>query len=304
MVPTESADREWIPNIRIGEEYDDRYRDEDIHYDRLGRFADFFGRDMPVHRHAQFIQIHYIENGLIDFHIDDQHYRLQGPALFLTPAAIPHSFRTAADAGGHVLTIHQSVVWQLLRREQRGEPLQPFDRGLCIAPAHLSQNQIEQWRLLLQFLDMLEKEWGRSRSGRRVIIENLTQLLLIMISRLGEHRAVSTEVHNEELLLFHRFSAAVEAHFREHKKLPYYAESLAITSVRLNKICQQIGGCSPKQVISERLLQEAKRLLSLGEGSSAEIAYALGFADPAYFNRFFKTQSGMTPLSYRKLAKH
>lgn len=88
--------------------------DAPIHYNALENLAGFFGRDMPVHRHAQYLQIHYIDRGDISFHIDDKIYHVRGPGLILMPPSVPHSFLTKPDARGHVLTIHQSIVWQQL----------------------------------------------------------------------------------------------------------------------------------------------------------------------------------------------
>ena len=54
-----------IPNINIGQVYDQRYNDADVHYDRLGNLAGFFGRNMPVHRHDRFFQVHYVKSGAV-----------------------------------------------------------------------------------------------------------------------------------------------------------------------------------------------------------------------------------------------
>ena len=50
-------DRKPIPNINIGQVYDQRYSDAEVHYDKLGNLAEFFGRNMPVHRHDRFFQV-------------------------------------------------------------------------------------------------------------------------------------------------------------------------------------------------------------------------------------------------------
>jgi AraC family 4-hydroxyphenylacetate 3-monooxygenase operon regulatory protein len=55
------TDRQPIPNINIGQVYDQRYSDAEVHYDKLGNLAGFFGRNMPVHRHDRFFQVHYVK---------------------------------------------------------------------------------------------------------------------------------------------------------------------------------------------------------------------------------------------------
>ena len=63
---------EPIPNINIGQVYDQRYADEDVHYEALGKLADFFGHNMPVHRHDRFFQLHYLTRGAVRVYLDDQ----------------------------------------------------------------------------------------------------------------------------------------------------------------------------------------------------------------------------------------
>ena len=58
-------ERQPIPNINIGQVYDQRYSESEVHYDRLGNLAGFFGRNMPVHRHDRFFQIHYVKSGSV-----------------------------------------------------------------------------------------------------------------------------------------------------------------------------------------------------------------------------------------------
>ncbi|KID12167.1 AraC family transcriptional regulator, partial [Rhodobacteraceae bacterium PD-2] len=107
-------DRKPIPNINIGQVYDQRYSDAEVHYDKLGNLAEFFGRNMPVHRHDRFFQVHYVKSGAVRVYLDDQQYLESGPMFFLTPPTVAHAFVTEADADGHVLTVRQQLVWGLV----------------------------------------------------------------------------------------------------------------------------------------------------------------------------------------------
>ncbi|MCF5139388.1 AraC family ligand binding domain-containing protein, partial [Pseudomonas lactis] len=100
-----------IPNINIGQVYDQRYSDAEVHYDKLGNLAGFFGRNMAVHRHDRFFQVHYVKSGAVRVYLDDRQYVESGPMFFLTPPTVAHAFVTEADADGHVLTVRQQLVW-------------------------------------------------------------------------------------------------------------------------------------------------------------------------------------------------
>jgi AraC family 4-hydroxyphenylacetate 3-monooxygenase operon regulatory protein len=291
---------EWIPNIIVGEDYDSKYADATIHYDVLENFASFFGRDMPVHRHAQYLQLHYIEQGAINFHIDDQLYQIQAPALFMTPPAVPHSFQTEKNASGHVLTVHQSIIWQLMKRDmQIGQELD-LNRGICINPDDLSQKQGQQWKMIEQSFVNLNEEWNTERAAKSLVLENLTCLLVIQVARLSTRRAKSSVVTNDDLKIFHQFTEQIELHFKDQWLLPRYTSTIGVSESRLNQICKHISNSSPKKLITERVLREIKRLLTFSGKSVNEICFEVGFKDPAYFSRFFKNQAGVSPLNYRK----
>lgn len=298
--PLEQASSGWIPNINIGEDYDRRYIDAAIHYESIDNLAVFFGRDMPIHRHAQSFQIHYIEAGDINFHIDDKLFQVKGPALFFTPPAIPHSFQIMKNTNGHVLTIRQSIIWDLMKRGLQLDSELNLNRGICLTANNMEARQLKQWLLIQQLLENINNEWLSNSPAKSLVLENFVYLLIIQIARLSSRQVESSLVNNEDLRLFHRFNHEIEAHLQEHWQLADYTKSIGVSESRLYQICKRISNSSPKKIIRERLLQEIKRMLTFSNLSSSKIAYDLGFNDPAYFSRFFKTQTGMTPNTYRK----
>lgn len=78
-----------------------------------------------------------------------------------------------------------------------------------------------------------------------------------------------------------------------------YAERLSIHVNHLNKVLKEVTGRTTTDIISKRMVMEAKILLKQTDWNIAEIAYALGFDDPAHFSNFFKKQTALTPLSFR-----
>jgi AraC family 4-hydroxyphenylacetate 3-monooxygenase operon regulatory protein len=301
MIKTIKSDTQnWIPNIVLGKDYDQRYLDSSIHYDRLNNLAGFFGRDMPVHRHAQFMQIHYIDRGHTQFHIDDQLFVVDGPSLFLTPPAVPHSFSTTDHAQGHVLTVHQSLVWNLFK-DGLGKALEhELTTGICISKNRLTRHQMSQWVLITQLFRQLRLEWAGNLKAKQHGMLALVQLLFINISRLSSGQVSSTAINNEELKLFRRFTDLIELHFAKHWYLPQYTEQLGVSESRLNTVCQRISNRAPKKLIHDRMVQEIKRRLTFTDLTATEIGYALGFTDPSYFSRFIKRELGMTAHQYRK----
>jgi len=78
-----------------------------------------------------------------------------------------------------------------------------------------------------------------------------------------------------------------------------YARRLRTSETALRRACQRVAGQSPNAMLHARLLVEAERLLRYTGLSVGQIAYQLGFRDPAYFSRFFSHRSGLSPSAYR-----
>jgi AraC family transcriptional regulator, transcriptional activator of pobA len=84
------------------------------------------------------------------------------------------------------------------------------------------------------------------------------------------------------------------------KKAGDYANQLSVHVNHLNAAVQEVTGKSTTTHINERILGEAKSLLTHTDWSVADIAFALGFEYASYFNNFFKKHTGITPLTFRK----
>ena len=96
-----------------------------------------------------------------------------------------------------------------------------------------------------------------------------------------------------------RFRELVEEGYRSHAPLDHYARKLGVTTARLNTCCRLTTGKSALALINERLLTEAKRTLLYSDVTVNEIGAALGYADQAYFNRFFSRNVGLSPGRFR-----
>ncbi|BBU45664.1 4-hydroxyphenylacetate catabolism regulatory protein HpaA [Pseudomonas monteilii] len=294
------SDRHPIPNINIGQVYDQRYSDSEVHYDRLGNLAGFFGRNMPVHRHDRFFQVHYVKSGTVRVYLDDQQYIESGPMFFLTPPTVAHAFVTEADSDGHVLTVRQQLVWQLIEADASLLPAGMQVQPACVALGNLPTEYQAEAQRLQGWLEALSDEFATQQPGREAAMQSLTRLIMISLLRLCPNSLESTPARHEDLKIFHRFNALIEAHYLEHWPLARYAQQIGVTEARLNDVCRRIADLPSKRLVLERLMQEAKRLLLFSGSTANEICYQLGFKDPAYFSRFFNRYAKLTPGEYRQ----
>jgi AraC family transcriptional regulator, transcriptional activator of pobA len=89
-------------------------------------------------------------------------------------------------------------------------------------------------------------------------------------------------------------------HYRDNLSIEVFAKLLGATRAHLHDACQRSADCTPLQLVHARLLEEARLRLEHTEFPIEQIAYGLGFRDPAYFNRFFKQLAGVAPGAYRQ----
>lgn len=109
-----------------------------------------------------------------------------------------------------------------------------------------------------------------------------------------------SSVPQQKMLLFRNFRKLIEEHYNNIRLPKQYAELLYVTPNHLNALCQDLVGKTAGELIRERVLLEAKRLLTNANITAAEIAYELNFQDNSYFSRFFRKYTGQTPETFRK----
>ncbi|QRY56007.1 helix-turn-helix domain-containing protein [Sphingobacterium siyangense] len=102
---------------------------------------------------------------------------------------------------------------------------------------------------------------------------------------------------------FRNFSRLVNIHYKEKHSVADYADLLNLAPKTLSNKFHKLNLENPNEMIKNRIVLEAKRLLLYSELSVKEIAYQLGYEDPAYFNRIFLQKSGKTPAAFRKEIK-
>ena len=99
--------------------------------------------------------------------------------------------------------------------------------------------------------------------------------------------------------LIKRFEELLDARFRDHWPVVRYAEALKVTPTHLSRLTRAVYGCPASHMIRDRIVREARRHLVYTNLSISEIAYALGFDDPAYFSRTFAGATGLSPRDFR-----
>lgn len=97
-----------------------------------------------------------------------------------------------------------------------------------------------------------------------------------------------------------RFIGLIARDFRQHREVQYYADQMHISRKHLTRSVKEVYDLTPKQIIDKKIIGEAKVLLQKTELTISEVMQELNFDDQAAFSKFFKNNTGLSPLSYRK----
>lgn len=165
-------------------------------------------------------------------------------------------------------------------------------------PVPFIEVNLQLGKIIAFIIDQLQHELARPRPDTQIML-HYTSLLLLHANK--EHIVQYPQVQGagQNRGLFHQLKQLIEQHFKQQHLASFYAEALAVDIKKLNGICRDATKLTVFELLQQRLLTESKILLQTSERSVKEVSYELGFNDPAFFGRFFKKHTGLTPASFR-----
>lgn len=265
--------------IDIGFVHVERVRDRNnIH---LGKVA--------PHRHALMSQLTVWTSGTGTYRIEDESWDFSAPAASFVPSSVVHGFEIDDDADAIVVSMADDLLPDLKARTRLRLDMPRFYVGRRSA----------DWA---NFETVVQAVLAEYRGGRVAGDAVLTSLVAAALAYLG--RLDAREVHpaaSPEMTLALDVRRLVDAHYRRPWTLDRFARELGTTPHLLNKAARLVYGHTVKRLVVERRLLEAKRLLLYTIRPVEDIAYETGFADPAYFSRFFRLRCGVAPVRWREL---
>ena len=132
-------------------------------------------------------------------------------------------------------------------------------------------------------------------------LKHFLKLFLISIQRLGKrNNCKNPSINNQHNITLLKFKKSLELNFKSIHSVKEYANILNISSKTLTNHTRETALKTPLALINDRIILEAKRLLSHSNFNINEIGFQLGFEDPSYFVKFFKKQTKKSPSDFRK----
>lgn len=279
------------------------YRIEDFEYGSIIKSIDFhfapvqsLMATLPYpHRH-DFFHIIWIERGTGHHIIDSVKYEVRpGTLFFMSPGQI-HDFALSDDTEGYTINFSAEFFALQLQNKNMLAQIPIYHHDEPVQVLYTQGADTDELRTVIETIrDEYESEPFRAQD----MIRSYLFILLVKASRLALP-AESASAGNRDQLLFRRLKALLEEHFATVQDPAEYARMLRATERALNEAARRCGGATTGQMIRERVILEAKRLLAHSGAQVAQVAAQLGFDDPAYFSRCFKKHTGRTPIEFRQ----
>ncbi|KMQ59992.1 AraC family transcriptional regulator [Chryseobacterium angstadtii] len=252
------------------------------------------------HRHDFYVAVLFTKGKGIH-EIDFQRYEVsEGSLFFLSPGQI-HSWELSEDIDGYIFFCSQEFYeMHYVSQKLRNFPFfgsVSFPRKLQLEADELEKNSFLFQELGKEHLQQHVMKEGLILSLMSQIFINATRLFSKDIDIRSSSVSLSYFKHYQD------FENLIEQHFTEQKSISYYASLMGITPKHLNRIAQTTVQKTATDMITERVVLEAKRMLMYLDESLVEIAFRLGYEEYSYFVRVFRKNSGMTPTQFMRKYK-
>lgn len=270
------------------------------------------GRDFLVERFGAYLEKHYADLHRSHRHsfyhlvlftlgkgkhtIDFEQFKIRPYQIYFMIPGQVHSWHFEKGVDGYIIHFNEELFSSFL---QNGHYLDRFPffsgnskDGVCQLPVNVHGHVISI------FESILAEAKHMGAQNIEMICLKLLELFIIVDRSCSKEK--QGKIPSQKLQLLKNFRQLIEKNYRNLRLPVEYAELLYITPNHLNALCQDLLGKTAGEMIRDRILLEAKRLLTNAGLTITEIAYELNFEDNSYFNRFFKRYTGQTPDAFRR----
>ena len=235
-----------------------------------------------MHMHG-FYEIIWFQSGSGSHYVDFNRYPISaGSIFFISPGQI-HSFDTSHDQQGYVLKVCTEL----------------FDDFANLSCAKVQEKDCAALEMLVRAMEAELK--NEDSLAHKEALQALVKLFVIMVRRSYEGLSPSTiNPQKPSYKAFQNFRKLIEENYCRLHAVKDYASLLGVSSKTLTLYAGEFSNYTPLELINNRIILEAKRLLRYSILSVKEIAFRLGFDDPSYFGKFFKRIVKQSPADYRE----
>ena len=268
----------------------------------LRKISDFneeeIEHNLMPHLH-DFYSIFWIDSGEAIHATEFVEYSLNADTILFVPPGLKHRMYIDKSVGGTYILFNEDFIQYNRKnhvplKEYRLFNNSDFKSLITVAP--------EKREKLNNITGLILDELQNSDDYSQDIVLNLLHLFLLESRRIFDQQNQSPKEEPDTTpdTTIIKFKQLIEENFTREKNVSPYAEMLNINPSCLNELTKRTTGITAGELIRNRVIDETKKLLYSSSISGKEIAFQLGFDDPAYFSRFFRKYTGLTLKEFRQ----
>lgn len=247
--------------------------------------------------YKQYIKVLLLSKGA-EVQVDLAEYSVKQPSLFfVSPSQHLHIKKLGKEEGHFVFYNRDFYCIQIHDEEVACNGLL-FSNIYNMPMVELDNGEIPFFSYIF---GQMTDEFGLNDTSLEEMLRTYLKQLFIKSARLWKKQNLDKELieQNSDLEFFRKFTLLVDEHYKEKHHVADYAELLFMAPKTISHKFKRLNLPQPNDVIKNRILLEAKRLLVHTNLTAKEVGYELGYEDPAYFSRLFVQKSGETPSAFR-----
>jgi len=221
--------------------------------------------------------------------------RFEAPRLIWVPAGQASELGAEAGTRGIIMLASQQTLVRALPASLLADQMRiVLQQGVSLA---LGADDA-----IVRLVEGVAAEKQTTAAGSLEALEHYLGLILLHLWRRLGSDLVSHQRSPQGLA--ERFLMLAGLHKHQHWTVEDYAGALGVKRDRLGVAVRRATGLSPQGYLHREIMRDACEMLASTGLPVSQIAFRLGYADPAYFNRFFTRQSGQSPGKYRHVLRH
>lgn len=247
----------------------------------------FMLSDLNAHSHNYYI-LSFLYEGSVAHLSDFEHELVSSPAVLMLDIDHVHTHPNMSDCKIVSIAFSTNFI-----SDQQPKFLQKVTKVFSRPFINISSTEIND---LYEIIKIIARESSNDKKDYE-LLKALLNVLIVKCLKLSEIYPVSDQNKNG---IYNSFKTLLKENYQKQHQVKFYADMLNVSTRILTQYIRTSTFKTPKQLIDEHLLLEAKRLLYWSDVSSKEIAWQLGFETDSYFNRFFKKHTGKTPKEFHR----
>ncbi|MDF2566287.1 MAG: AraC family transcriptional regulator [Massilibacillus sp.] len=247
--------------------------------------------------YKQYIKVLLLPKGA-ELQVDLAEYSVKQPSLFFVSPNQHLYIKKLGKEEGHFIFYNRDFYCIQIHDEEVACNGLLFSNIYNMPMVELDNGEIPFFSYIF---GQMTDEFGLNDTSLEEMLRTYLKQLFIKSARLWKKQNLDKELteQNSDLEFFRKFTLLVDEHYKEKHHVADYAELLFMAPKTISHKFKRLNLPQPNDVIKNRILLEAKRLLVHTNLTAKEVGYELGYEDPAYFSRLFVQKSGETPSAFR-----